>query len=197
MPLLKVTVRGVDRGWTMGRDVPMEVDSSLRFNAFFHLIASTKDIPKSRMVVKLPAAAAGAASTPDELRNPQKQFEWDRGRVGGKGDWTVRRCGIFSGVIVLVEPCFPLAWLWEERQWYEDAFIDTIAEAVRTSDEKKLTLQELSMQAAKPPPLYMTLRAFLRKYPEVIRQFAVHRCSIIQLATPSLFPGVSTRSESE
>jgi len=197
MPLITVILRGVDRGWKMGRDVPMEIDTTLRLDAFFRLIANKKSIPKTRFVVKLPASSAGAANIPDVERNPQKQFEWENGKVGGKADWTVRRCGIFNAIVVVVEPSFPLAWLWEEQQWYEDVYMDLVAGAIRSSDDKRLTLQELALQVAKPPPLYMTLRTFLRKYPEVFHlEVNQNSCSNSGLVTVRLnAPSRSTGPE--
>ena len=36
----------------------------------------------------------------------------------GKGDWPVRRCGVYDGLRVVVSPVFPGAWAWETNEWY-------------------------------------------------------------------------------
>jgi hypothetical protein len=45
------------------------------------------------------------------------RFEWEKGKVQGKADWPVRRCGVYDGLRVVVSPVFPGAWAWETNEW--------------------------------------------------------------------------------
>jgi len=151
---IKITVEAVDREWKMGHDLEIEIDTTDRMDALFDLISKKKNIPKNRILLRVP---------------PDEELLWDKGSVGGKSEWSVRRCGIYDGLRITVEPVFPLAWLWESAQYYEDFYMDSIVESIQSSETGKLTLQEIALATSKPPPIFMTLRSFLRKYPEVFQ----------------------------
>ena len=93
-------------------------------------------------------------------------MDWDGGKVNGKADWTVRRAGMHSKLIIKVEPVFPLAWLWHEMDYYEKQYRTSIRDAFAEGGQERMTLQQIALTTEKPPPLRCTLRAFLRKYPE-------------------------------
>lgn len=128
----------------------------MRMDEFFRRISNIKKISKSRIVMKVP---------------PTKVFRWEGGEIGEKADWSLARIGIYNKIIVTLEPSFPLAWLWEPMQWYEDFYMDLIvAELMKDREEglgEGLLLQEVAKRTVKPPPIKMTLRAFCRKYPEI------------------------------
>lgn len=151
---IKISVEAVDREWKMGRDVMIEVDTTCRMDALFKQISEMKNIQKNRFLLRIP---------------PEEELLWEQGNVSGKAEWSVRRCGIYDGLRITVEPVFPLAWLWESPQYYEDLYMDSIAEAIQKSETGKMTLQEIALATSKPPPIFMTLRSFLRKYPEVFQ----------------------------
>lgn len=154
MPPIKITLSPIDRGWSMGNVLELEIDTTERLDNLFKLISKIKKIPKNRFVLKYP---------------PSNILKWDKGSIGNKAPWSIRRCGIYGGLSIIIEPSFPLAWLWEPMQYYEDCYMDECVEAIKGHPEKKLLLQEIALTTTKPPPLFMTLRSFLRKYPEIFQ----------------------------
>mmetsp|Transcript_51776 Transcript_51776/g.66314 ORF Transcript_51776/g.66314 Transcript_51776/m.66314 type:complete len:258 (+) Transcript_51776:77-850(+) len=154
MPTITITVSPIDRGWSMGDPLELEVDTTNRMDFLFKLIAKQKKIPKSRFVLKFP---------------PSIELRWDKGLVGNKAPWSIRRCGIYQGLNIIIEPSFPLAWLWEPIQYYEDSYMDECVEVIKGNPDEQLSLQEIALSTFKPPPLFMTLRCFLRKYPEIFQ----------------------------
>ena len=134
----------------------------MRMDEFFRRISTMKKIPKSRIVMQVP---------------PSKEFRWENGEIDEKADWSLARIGIYNKILVTLVPSFPLAWLWEDPQWYEDFYMDLIVEELKKDQRGKsqglygqgLYLQELAERTTKPPPIKMTLRAFVRKYPEIFQ----------------------------
>eukprot|EP00615_Pteridomonas_danica_P007378 CAMPEP_0114353352 /NCGR_PEP_ID=MMETSP0101-20121206/18602_1 /TAXON_ID=38822 ORGANISM="Pteridomonas danica, Strain PT" /NCGR_SAMPLE_ID=MMETSP0101 /ASSEMBLY_ACC=CAM_ASM_000211 /LENGTH=204 /DNA_ID=CAMNT_0001494151 /DNA_START=10 /DNA_END=621 /DNA_ORIENTATION=- len=131
MPTITITVSPIDRGWSMGDPLELEVDTTNRMDFLFKLIAKQKKIPKSRFVLKFP---------------PSIELRWDKGLVGNKAPWSIRRCGIYQGLNIIIEPSFPLAWLWEPIQYYEDSYMDECVEVIKGNPDE-----------------------FLRKYPEIFQ----------------------------
>jgi len=136
----------------MGSDLFLEVSSQCTMVELFRMVAKEKDIPVHLVVMKIP---------------PTKVLAWDGGKVSDKADWTIKRLGIHQKMIITVEPAYPLAWLWENMEFYEESYIKTIRQAIEASPEGILTLQELSKTTNKPPPIFTTLRVFLMKFPEI------------------------------
>lgn len=149
----KITVHAVDRDCAMGDDLVLEIDPNSRLDEFFQLLSERKKIPKCRMVVRLP---------------PDRRFLWQNGRCGDRADWSLRRLGVSSRAPIVVQPTFPLAWLWEDEQWYEDKYLAGIKAAIEEAPQQALTLQELAVAVEKPSPIMKTLRTFLRQYPDSI-----------------------------
>jgi hypothetical protein len=119
MAPVTLTIRAVDRGWVMGPDIQLEIDTLTPLREVFVLLKARKRVPKSRVVLKVaPFLDAPTRKDPDPPVS-LVSYRWDKGEVGGKGDWGVRRCGIYDGVMVTVEPSFPAAWAWEPLQWHE------------------------------------------------------------------------------
>ena len=101
----------------MGRDIKIDMDTSTRLDKLFRLIAKAKQISKSRIVLKIaPFMPPPTKAEPSPIP-VIPEFRWEKGAVGGKANWPVRRCGIYDGARVTVEPLFPQAWAWESIQW--------------------------------------------------------------------------------
>lgn len=155
---INVKIRPKDREWIMGDDLVLEVNAKeMTLVEFFYLISETKKIPKSRFRLVVSSI---------------RSFEFRRGVVydnsnNDRGDWTVKRAGIHSKLILIVQPIFPLAWLWHDIEWYEDNYIDYIREAIISSSNQKLTLQQIAKTTKKPPPIFSSLRCFLRRFPDI------------------------------
>ena len=167
MAPVMLTIGAEDRGWVMGFDIQVDLDTTTRMDELFRLISKIKRIPKSRFVLKVPPFLKAPSKAEPDPSVSFTEFRWDKGDVGGKADWAVRRCGIYDGAKVTVEPTFPAAWSWEPLQFHEDSYMDAIALAISAHPERRMTLQELAMATIKPPPVFATLRTFLRMYPEV------------------------------
>ena len=54
---------------------------------------------------------------------------------------SIRRCGIYDGLEISLSPCFPLAFLWEPMQYYEDLYIEHIYDAIKNHPDGCMTLQ--------------------------------------------------------
>ena len=51
MAPIVLTIGAVDRGWSMGEDIRLEIDTQTQMKEVFQLIAARKSIPKSRFVI--------------------------------------------------------------------------------------------------------------------------------------------------
>lgn len=74
------------------------------------------------------------------IRTPPRplRFLWEKGKVGGKAAWPVRRCGVYDGLRVVVAPLFAGAWAWETTEWCE-ANARARREGVREGGEREYT----------------------------------------------------------
>jgi len=142
----------LDRGWEMGPDLFLEMSNQTTMEEMFRKISEEKDIPVHLIVMKIP---------------PTKVLSWDGGKVSDKADWTLKRLGVHQKMVITLEPAFPLAWLWEPMDFYEQAYINDLREAIEQSPEGTLSLQELAKATTKPPPIFLTLRVFIMKFPEI------------------------------
>jgi hypothetical protein len=65
---------------------------------------------------------------------------------------------------------------------YEDVYMDALADFLKHHPEQCATLQEIAVAVAKPKPLRCSLRAFLRKYPEVVLFFRIILLSFFHIS---------------
>ena len=98
-----------------------------------------------------------------QIRLPNGQFN-----PMAREKWQLKRLGLSNGNVLIVEPTLPGAWTWNPVEWYEERVLGECLEVVRNSANGISSLKELEARVQFPPIFKMSLRVFLRKWPDKI-----------------------------
>ena len=143
---VELIIRPVDGEWSMGDDWVVSYPYSKTLNDIKAYIEEEKGISQHRIQLRL------------------------KGKIipSNRENWTVRRYGIYDGYIVQVEPTLTGSWLWHDLDYYAEKLLSEVIEEIRKTECGSIQLSELDGLVKVPPCFPISLRVFLRRYPERI-----------------------------
>eukprot|EP01031_Cornospumella_fuschlensis_P031637 gene31637-38236_t len=140
-----LVLRPMQGNWVMGDDWEVERSYNSTFLELKEYIEEEKGINRHRIQVRLKGKVV----------------------VPNREKWQLRRLGITSGMLILIEPTMNGSWYWNPYSYYRDKLLLDV-EAIIDQHEGRLLLSRLNDLITCPPPITTSLRVFLRTYPERI-----------------------------
>eukprot|EP01039_Chlorochromonas_danica_P010011 gene10008-11071_t len=147
-PSVDIILRPMVDGWTMGEDWEVTRPLASTFVELKEFIEEERGINRNRIQIRL------------------------RGKiiVPNREKWTLRRMGIAAGFILLIEPTLLGSWWWNPISHYQEQLLQQV-EVIIDERGGGLFYSELVEVLQPPPPIKVSLRVFLRSFPERIHVY--------------------------
>jgi hypothetical protein len=140
---INVIIRPVCEEWQMGEDWNVSFPFLKTFVDLKLYIEEKRGISAHRMQLKLKG----------------KLLTYTREK------WTLRRMGVYDGYVIQVEPTLKGSWWWNSYDYYVSALLTQIKIAVDNAGGG-ISLSELEPLVTVPLPVKVSLKVFVRSYPE-------------------------------
>lgn len=145
-PEVSIVLNPICNDWVMGDDYHLTLPILSTFNQIKERIELEKGICKHRIQLRLKGKFL----------------------TSSREKWTLRRLGIFDGFVIQVEPTMGGSWWWNSIDYYIEQLLHNVETALDNAGGG-MFLSELTNKVFVTPPLQgVSLRVFLRKYPERI-----------------------------
>lgn len=140
-----IVLRPIDNEWVMGEDVTIKVSRDSKFRDICDLIERTRSIPACRQQFKLLRTNKYIPKVNEDL--------------------SIRKYGLISGDILIVEPTMSNTWLWNPLEYYVDILTTKIYDVLDQCNGY-MKISELEQIVKCPPAIKTSMQVFLRSYPE-------------------------------
>jgi hypothetical protein len=141
---ITVIIRPFCGDWQMGEDWTLRISFLATFVDLKEFIEEVKGISRHRIQIKL------------------------KGKLltGTREKWTLRRMGIYDAYVIQIEPTLVGSWWWNDYYYYVDILLRQIETIIDEKPDGGIFLSDLIPLVQIPPPVKVSLKVFIRSYPE-------------------------------